>query len=68
MSLSCMIPLLDHPPVVWLLQHTQVHMYESTFTASYHILLVNSRGYYKFQVEIGVATNRDFNIKIVHKT
>ena len=34
---------------------------------TYHILLVNSRGYYKFQVEIDVVTNRDFIIKIVHK-
>ena len=25
----------------------------------YHILLVSSRGYYKFQVEIGATTNRD---------
>ena len=36
--------------------------------ANYCILLVNSRGYYQYQVEIGVATNRDFNIKIVRKT
>ena len=27
LSLSCTIPSLDHPPVVWLLQHTQVYMY-----------------------------------------
>ena len=27
-------------------------------------LLVNSHGYYKFQVEIGAVTNRDFNIEI----
>ena len=33
----------------------------------YRILLVNSRGYYKFQVEIGAATNQDFNIEIVCK-
>ena len=32
---------------------------------SHHILPVNSRGYYKFQVEIGAATNQDFNIEIV---
>ena len=30
----------------------------------YHILPVNSRGYYKFQVEIGAATNWNFNIEI----
>ena len=33
----------------------------------YHILPVNSCGYYKFQVEIGAATNRDSNIEIVCK-
>ena len=33
----------------------------------YCILLVNSRGYYKFQVEIGAATNQDFNIEIARK-
>ena len=32
----------------------------------YRILLVNSHGYYKFQVEIGTVTNRDSN-KIVLK-
>ena len=31
----------------------------------YHILPVNSRSYYKFQVELG-ATNQDFNI-VKHK-
>ena len=31
------------------------------------ILLVNSRGYYKFPVEIDAATNQDFYVKIVHK-
>ena len=35
--------------------------------AVWHILPVNSRSYYKFQVEIGAATNRDFYIKIVRK-
>ena len=30
-------------------------------------LMVNSRGYYKFQVEIGAATNRGFYTKIVCK-
>ena len=29
----------------------------------YHILLVKSCGYYKFQVEVGVATNWDFYIE-----
>ena len=33
----------------------------------YHILLVNSCGYYKFQAEIGVATNQDFYNEIAHK-
>ena len=37
-------------------------------TAVYRILPVNSCGYYKFQVEIGAATNRDFNIEIACKT
>ena len=32
-----------------------------------HILLVSSHGYYNFQVEIGVVTNRDFYIKIACK-
>ena len=31
----------------------------------YGVLLVNSHGYYKFQVEIGVMTNQDFYIEIV---
>ena len=35
--------------------------------AVYHILPVNSCGYYKFQVEIGAVTNRDFYIKIALK-
>ena len=35
--------------------------------ATYRILLVNSHGYYKFQVEIDAATNQDFNIKITCK-
>ena len=34
----------------------------------YCILPVNSHGYYKFQVEIGAATNRDCYIKIARKT
>ena len=34
----------------------------------YCILPVSSRSYYKFQVEIGAATNRDFNIEIARKT
>ena len=29
--------------------------------------MVNSRGYCKFQVEIGAATNQDFNIEITRK-
>ena len=33
----------------------------------YRMLLVNSHGYYKFQVEIGAATNRDLYIKIALK-
>ena len=33
----------------------------------YLILPVNSQGYYKFQVEIDVATNWDFNMKIARK-
>ena len=33
----------------------------------YHILLVNSYGYYKFQVEMSAETNQDFYIKIAHK-
>ena len=33
----------------------------------YCILQVISCGYYKFQVEIGAATNQDFNIKIAHE-
>ena len=35
--------------------------------AVHRILPVNSRGYYKFQVEIGAATNQDFYIKIACK-
>ena len=35
--------------------------------AVYHILPVNSCGYFKFQVEIGAATNQDFYIKIACK-
>ena len=34
---------------------------------AYHILPVNSRGYYKFQAEIGVATNQEFYIEIARK-
>ena len=34
---------------------------------TYHIISVNSHGYYKFQVEIGAATNQGFNIKITRK-
>ena len=37
----------------------------SVFT--YRILPVNSCGYYKFHVEIGAATNGDFNIEIACK-
>ena len=33
----------------------------------YHILPVNSCGYYNFQLEIGAATNRVFNIEIARK-
>ena len=33
----------------------------------YCILLVNSRGYYKFQVEIDAATSQDFHIEIASK-
>ena len=33
----------------------------------YRILPVNSHGYYKFQVEIGAATNQDFYIEIARK-
>ena len=33
----------------------------------YHCILpVNSHGYYKFQVEIGVVTNQGFYIRIAH--
>ena len=35
--------------------------------STYSIAPVNSCSYYKFQVEIDLATNRDFNIKIAHK-
>ena len=49
----------------------QLHNYVATafvlVNMEYHILLINSCGYYKFQVEIGTATNQDFNIKIVCK-
>ena len=31
------------------------------------VFLVNSHSYYKFQVEIGAVTNRDFYIEIVYK-
>ena len=31
---------------------------------AYHILLVNSRGYYKFQVEIGAAANQNYILKL----
>ena len=34
---------------------------------SYHIVPVNSHGYYKFQIEIDAATNRDFYIGIACK-
>ena len=34
---------------------------------AYRILPVNSRGYYKFQLEIGGVTNQDFSIKIARK-
>ena len=30
-------------------------------------ILFNSHSYYKFQIEIGAVTNRDFDIKIVRK-
>ena len=39
-----------------------------TTNEAYSISLVNSHGYYKFQVEIGATTNRDFNIEIAHKS
>ena len=31
---------------------------------AYHILLVNSLGYYKLQVEIGAAANQNFVMKL----
>ena len=34
---------------------------------NYHIVPVNSCDYYNFQVEIGVATNRDIYIKIARQ-
>ena len=37
------------------------------FYILYHILPVNSHSYYKFQVEMGVATNQDVYIKIARK-
>ena len=48
----------------------KIYINEFIFTCGesyYHILPVNSRSYYKFQVEIGAATNRDFNIEIACK-
>ena len=40
---------------------------DSSLIHGYHILLVNSHSYHKFQVEIGAVTNRPFNIEIAHK-
>ena len=37
-----------------------------TWFLFWHILPVHSRGYYKFQTEVGATTNR-FYVEIVHK-
>ena len=48
------------------LEISSVSILPANFLINYHILPVNSRGYYKL-LEIGAATNQDFYIETARK-
>ena len=45
------------------MQYIYIYIYIYDIHA-YHILLVNSHGYYKFQVEIGAVASQNFILKL----